>query len=790
MVRLFGVLDRKVIRDLWALRTQAVTIALLIAAGVAIFVMSLSNYRTLLRSQASHYTSERFAEIFASLKRAPLLVAERLRELDGIGVLEVRIVATVRIDHPDSVLPITGRMVSVPRTGQPVLNRLVIVEGQWIDPHHRDEVLLNEAFARARSLRPGDRVRVILNGRLQNFRIAGLALSPEFVFASRAGEPLPDDRNFAVLWAGEDAVAAAFDMEGAFNDIVTTLAPGASETGAIAAIDTILAPWGGTGAFGRADHPSHRFVEDELAEQRTLALITPILFFGVAAFLLAVVVGRMVEAQREQVAALKALGYPTGPILRHYILLVGLIAFAGAVVGGIVGDFFARSVIEMYRPYFRFPKLDHHLEPWVSVVAIVVSFAVAVAAVTRAVRRIVLLPAAVAMRAPAPPRFSAVGWASIGSDLLPPRWRLVMRGLVGRWVRTLLSIAGVALAVPLVVLGLFWFDALDYMIDLSFGRIERSDAVVTLNAPVPARAVNEVHSLTGVVAAEGQRIVPVRLRLGHRTYRTGLTGLAADADLRTSRTRELARVAVPADGLLLSRRLAERLGARPGDVITVEVLDGARPVREAVLAAVADDVLGFTATMELSALTRLMREGPSVNAIALKLDSVVTDELWPRLAAMPHVEAASAKSVWLRMFEERVVGLIRVSALILTGFGMLIAVGVVYNIARVSLQERAWELASLRVLGFTRGEVAGILFAELAVVVVAGVPLGLWLAGLIARTLLAARSTESFDIPPVIELSTLVIAAAVVAGAGLASAWAVRRRVDALDLVAVLKTRD
>ena len=168
---------------------------------------------------------------------------------------------------------------------------------------------MNAGFAEAWSIAPDDPISVILNGRIQTFRVAGIAHSPEFVYASRPGNPLPDDRTLVVLWADEDAVAAAFDMQGAFNNLTVSLAPGGSTPSVIAALDRHLEPYGAPGAYERRDQPSHRFLSDELAEQRTLAIAVPMVFFAVAAFLLNVVLGRLVESQREQIAALKALGF-------------------------------------------------------------------------------------------------------------------------------------------------------------------------------------------------------------------------------------------------------------------------------------------------------------------------------------------------------------------------------------------------------------------------------------------------------------------------------------------------
>lgn len=789
MVTPDSMLDRKALRDLWAMRAQALTIALLVTVGVAVFVMSVSNYDTLLRAQQNHYTQERFADAFVSLKRAPLSVAEALRLIDGVGILEPRVVASMRIDQPDSAIPITGRILSIPQEGQPLLNRLILRSGTWIDPIRTDQILVNEAFAESRGIRPGDGLRVILNGRLQHFEVAGIALSPEFVFATRPGDPLPDDRHFVILWAAQKTVATAFDMTGAFNDVVLTIAPGASETHVLAELDHALTGYGGTGAITRRDHASHRFLEDELTEQRTLAVLAPALFFGVAAFLLIIVVGRMVEAQRDQIASLKALGFPTGPILRHYFFFVGVIALAGALSGVIAGHVLAIQVVGSYRHFFRFPAMQHQLEAWVVIAAVSGSLLAALGAVLRSVTRIVLLPAAVAMRAPAPRLRSGAAWM-VSGRYWSARRLVALRGIFGRPWRSMMSIIGVGLAMPLVVIGLFWFDALAYMIDMTFYRIQRGDAYVTLNKAVPASSVDAFAALDGALLAEGQRVIPARLRFEHRTYRTAMTGLKTQSELNVPRQSDYRRVAIPQEGLLLSRRLAERLAARIGDVVTIEILEGARPMHEVTLTAISDDVLGMTAMMSVTALNTLMREGPMINAVAIRVDPVNRDVLLRKLSQTPAVATTALKALWLAFFQDRIVGLIRINAIVLTLFGGLIVVGVVYNTARIAFHERVTELASLRILGFTRAEVAGILLTELVVVVVLGIALGIVLSGWVVRLLLSARSTESFAIPPVIAPTTYAIAALAVLATSLASTWVIRKRINHLDLIGVLKARE
>jgi putative ABC transport system permease protein len=781
-----SVLDRKVVRDVWNLRGQVLTIALLVATGVTVLVGSVSTYASLLTAEESYYRDSRFADVWADVKRAPKSLGERLSEIAGLAIVETRVIKDVRVAWPQSDLSVSGRIVSVPSRGQPDLNRLHLAQGRWIDPLRRDEIMINAGFAETWSVKPGDTIDVILNGRIQTFRVAGIAHSPEFVYASRAGNPLPDDRTFVVLWAGEDAIAAAFDMEGAFNNVAASLAPGASAAAVTRALDERLDPYGAPGAYERRDQPSHRFLSDELAEQRTLAIAVPIVFFGIAAFLLNVVLGRLVEAQREQIAALKALGFPALPIGLHYVKFVAVVCALGSLAGVFVGIWYGQGMMNNYRPFFRFPELSYTFPAWLPVAAVLASMASAVAGVLAAVRRVLRLRPAEAMRPPAP---AALGHALSGGKLRPGA-KIVVRGIIGRPLRSLLTIVGMACAVPMIVLGLFWWDALNYMVQVQFDGIERGDAFVTFTDPLSSRAAREIGHIPGVLAVEGQRIVPVRLRAGHRTYRIGLTGLAEGSELRVPRDGRLNPVPLPRDGLMVSTGLAEKLGVGIGSNLTIEVLEGERPVHELPVVALVDEILGYSVYLEVGTLNRLMREGDLVSHAALRIDPALAVGVWQRLSEFPRVVSTSVKAVWLRVFDEKIARMVIISAVVLTTFGLIIAVGVLYNSARIALQERAWELASLRILGFTRAEVSRILLTELAIEMVVAIPLGLVMAQGVVGLLLGLRDNETFRIPAVISEATFASAALFVLGAGAVSSLMVRRRIDRLDLTSALKTRD
>ena len=786
-----SLLDRKLMRDIFAMRGQVISIALVVAAGVAVFVASISTYDSLLSGRDRFYADTRFPHIFVTLKRAPLSIVPRLGDIPGVAAVEPRIVRDVIVDWPAALLPVSARVISLNHAGDEPLARLHLRRGAAPGTNDTRAAVISEAFAEANGAAPGSEIRVILNGRLQAFHIAGVALSSEYVYAVKPGLPIPDDRFFAVLWVDRSAAEAAFDMKGAFNNLIISLAPGADPKPVIAELDRLLEPYGSVGAIERRDQPSNRFLEDELNQQKTMSITIPIIFFGVAAFLLNAALGRQVTAQREQIAALKALGFPTAPLVLHYLKLVAVIVLIGSALGIIGGLAFGRAMIFSYQGFFRLPALTFALTPWSAAAGTAISFAAAAFGVITALRKVVSTPPAVAMR-PAPPlRFRRSRLESLWpGGLLTPRRMMVLRNVTGRPLRALLTTLGIAFAVPMVVLGLFWRDAIDQMIEIQFNLVERGNSVVTFPHPLDRRIVGDLEREPGVLAAEGERIVPVRMRAGHRTYLTSVIGLPARGELRRPHDATLRPIEISPEGITLTRRLAERLGLAAGDILTIEVLEGKRHKRDVPVSALVDEVIGMASYMEIGTLNRLTGEGDVVSATALFVDPMSLPALSQRFKNLPVIESVAMKAYTLTSFLDKIANLVLVSAGILTGFAVIIACGVVYNSARIGLQERAWELASLRVLGFTRAEVARILFGEFMIEIALAIPIGIAMSQGIIDLIAHFHSNESFQIPGVIGARTFVAACIVVIAAAAASAYVVRRRIDRLDLVAVLKTRD
>jgi putative ABC transport system permease protein len=753
--------------------------------------MSLTTIRSLQMTMDTYYERYYFADAFSHVKRAPLTLAPRMAEIPGVARVQTRIVAEVTLDVPGLKEPASGRLISLPDRGDPVLNRLYLRSGRMVEPGRAGEVVVSESFALAHQFQPGDSVQAILNGKKRPLTIVGVVLSPEYVFQIRPGDLLPDEKRFGVFWMTYTELAAAFDMKGAFNDVSLALMPGASEEEVLLRLNRLTAPYGGDGAYGRSEQVSHHYLSDEVKQLKATGMIGPIIFLSVAAFLLNVVLSRLISTQREQIAALKAFGYSHWEVGLHYMKLVLFVVTVGTGLGTAVGAWLGKGLTEMYAKFYKFPVFLYEFDAGIVSLALLVASAAAVLGTLAAVRKAVKLPPAEAMRPEPPASFKPTLVERLGLQrFLSQPARMVLRNLERKPVQSLLSIFGISLAAAILVLGAFSEDSIFYLMEFQFEINQRQQVTVTFVEPTTTSVVHELDHMPGVRYTEPFRSVPVRLRNGQRHKRLGIFGLPPERHLNLVLDAHGKPAVLPPRGVVLSGKLAELLGLRVQDEVTVEVLEGQRVVRQVPVVGLIDDFAGTNAYMELDALNRMVGAGPCYSGAYLAVDGAETDRLYRQLKQTPRVAGVAVQSAAIQSFQDTVAENLLQMRTFNVIFAVIIACGVVYNTARISLSERSRELATLRVMGFTRGEISSILLGELGVLTVVAVGLGLVLGYGFAWLAARALATELFRIPLVIHPSTYAFAASVVLAAAVLSGLIVRRRLDHLDLVAVLKSRE
>ena len=784
-------INHKLYRDLFHLRGQMTAIALVVVCGVASFVSMRSTYHSLLISQTTYYATYRFADLFAGLKRAPESLSEQISRVTGVATVQTRIVMDVLLDVPGLNEPATGRLVSVPARRTPMLNDIFIRRGRYIEPGRDDEVIASEAFMEANKLNLDDRINAIINGRWKQLRIVGIGLSPEYIYEVRGGDIFPDNKRFGVFWMSRETLEHAFDLDGAFNDLSLTLARDAKSEEVISKVDMLIARYGGLGAYDREVQVSNRFISDEISQNRISANILPGIFLGIAAFLIYIVMSRLVGTQREQIALLKAFGYGDTTIGLHYLQLALVPVILGTLAGTAVGLYLGYQLTSMYSLFYHFPRLQYEVKPELILITFLLSIGAASLGAVMAVRRAIALPPAEAMRPEAPPRFRTGLIERIGFHrLFSPSIRMVLRNLERRPMKAILSSFGVALAVAMLIVGFYFYDAVDYIVKIQFNLVQREDMTVLFNEVKPSRSRFDIQHLPGVMRSEPFRAVPIRIRFEHRMRRTSLLGLTTPSTLRHLVDKDLQEFDVPPDGVVLTTRLAEVLGAHLGDSVTIEVLEGERPVRQATVTGFVDELVGISVYMDIRSLNGMMKEGNAITGSYLSVDPNISPKLYSLLKRTPAVAGVSIKDAALASFNDIISKSLLIFTAVFTVFACIISFGIVYNGARIALSERGRELSSLRVLGFSRAEIAVMLLGEQAIITLVAIPLGFAIGFGICALLPVALNTDLFRIPLVVNFKSYLLSFAVVVTASFLSGLLVRWRLRTLDLIAVLKTRE
>lgn len=784
-------LDKKLWRDLWRMRGQVLAIGLIMASGIGVLVMGLSTVEALDETAHAYYERYRFAHVFAQVKRAPKRLLADLAALPGVQTVEARVVASAVLDIDGFEEPVVGRLVSLPSTASPRLNLLTLRSGQIPAAHANDEVLISEPFARAHSLYVGDKISAVLNGAWRELRIVGTALSPEYVYAIGPGSLMPDDRRFGVLWLPELALQAAFDLEGAFNDVSISLLRGARTQDVISGMDRILDRYGGIGAYERADQLSNWFLMNEIKQLRTLSRILPTVFLAVAAFLTNMVLARLISLERSEIGLLKAFGYGRPQIAWHYAKFVLAIGAFGIVLGWIAGYWLGWYETKLYGEFYHFPFLLYRPAPTAFVIAALIGFGAALLGAMRTVYAAASLPPAEAMRPPAPPMFRRLGVARYSmAPRLEQLSRIIIRQ-VWRWpMRTLTTCGGIAMALAVLITSFQWLDAIDHMVDVYFRQAQSQDVTMIFSEPRSIEVANGAARLPGVRTVEPMRVVPAKLRFGWREQREALQALPMHQRLYRVYDANGTALTLPPEGLMISSMLAEMLGVSRGDRITVEILEGRREVLQIPVAGIFETYIGSPAYIEERALARLLRESQTVSALHLRVDSLQLTALLAELKMLPGLSAISLRAANIQMFDETMARTLMIFVSFFIVFSCALSVGVTYNAARIALSERGREFATLRVLGFTRAEISYLLLGEIALLAAIALPLGCFVGHLLARLIVAAFKTELYRVPFVLEGSSYGWAMIVTILATTVSAVLVRRRLDRLDLIAVLKTRE
>jgi len=791
-----SVLDRKLLRELrasWLLLTAIVSI---IAVGVACYVSMGATYHNLTEAQHRYYRQCRMADFWIDLKKVPLAELDALAELPGVAAIRPRIgfFATVDLEHVTK--PLNGMVLSLPDRREPVINNVVLQRGGYFTDRRENEVIVNEALAARHGLEPGDWIRLVLNNRRQELFIVGTAISSEFVYLLPPGGLAPDPEHFGVFYLKQTYAEDVFDFDGAANQVVGHLAPHVRDhpRQVLDRAERLLAPYGVFATTPLEDQASHKFLSQEIQGLWVFAIILPCIFLAVAALVLNVLLRRLAQQQRTVVGTLKALGYADRQVFVHFLKFGLAVGLGGGLAGCALGYWMADGYTQMYSKIYEFPELRSRFYPSLVAICVAISLGCAVVGSLQGTRTVLRLKPAEAMR-PKPPKsggailLERVGWLW---GRLSSGWRMVLRDVVRARTRTIAGVFATAMGSAVLVCGFMLADASYYLIDYQFKWILRSDVDLSFKDERGEDVLLEAAALPGVDLAEPIFNVACTFSNGPYRRKGAITGIAPDARLTIPRNRDAVPVGVPPGGLVMSRKLAEVLHLRQGDVVTVQPIKGLRRRHRVPVVRLSDSFFGTAVYADIHYLSRLVNEEFALSGVQLAVDRRPEREaaLYRELKRMPALEAVSARRDMVENLDKILVENmgIFISGLVL--FAGVVFFGSILNASLISLAERQREVATLRVLGYGPWQIGALLLRESMIVTLAGTLLGMPIGYGLSVLTAVAYNTELFRFPVVATPGTWVWTLLLAILFGLAAHAVVQIVVHRMDWLEALQAKE
>jgi putative ABC transport system permease protein len=705
-----------------------------------------------------------------------------------------RIVKDVNLDIEDEDEPRIGRIVSMPNREEDVLNDIILLEGRYFSEGKQNEVILSQRFAQENGLRIGDSIQASIDNKKHSLRIVGTGLSPEYVYMIRSVQELvPNFERFGILWVPQDFAETALDMNEACNNIIGTVEDPEQLDAILDSAEDVLDPYGVFAKLKRENQISNRFISDEIKGLEVMAKIIPGLFQGIAALILLVLLNRMVRKERTEIGLLKAYGHSNLAVAFYYVKYALVVSLTGCLGGFVIGQWLAGGMIRLYVEFYDFPILRSRIYPEVLARSFAIGIVFALFGALFAAIRAARVQPAESMR-PEAPKFAhrtilervTIVWRNLSFT-----WKMIVRNVSRNAFRASLNAFGVMISTGLLIMGFFSFDSMDYMLQFQFEEVQREDVKVSFESERGREALYEAMRFDNVRYAEPLLQYPFEIRSEWRKKDVVVIGLPDGAHLQKLIDSQERPVPVGESGLVLSERLARDLGVIAGDTLRVKPLMGRiAKERELTVSKIVAQYFGSSAYMNIDELSRVLDEPFTLNAVLLRMDRGMEEELNKQLKDVPGVAAVEIKGDSLKALEDTIEQSMMISNVMTIIFAAIIAFSIIYNITTVSLAERQRELASLRVLGFSTQEVGRILYHENFALCVVGLILGIPFGIGVCRLLVSAYDNELYRLPFHIANSTYVIATICSFLFVVVANLAVRHKIRRLDMVEVLKERE
>ena len=779
-------------REIRKSKGQFLAAAVVVFAGITMFVAVYMSYLNLKSSLEKFYDDYRFLHYYAEATHISPSVVRKVRKIKGVSEAYGRISQDVSADMGVD-RRVTVRLLSLPEYERPPINRLLVVSGRYIGSNPSDSCLVGEKFASFYKIRPGDKLKTIINLRTQEFRVAGIVSSPEFIYAMKSATAFtPSAEDFGIVYIQESMARSILGYGDTYNEVHVRFFAGADNDAAIDKIEYLLKPYGFIRGVQRKDQLSHSMVDGEIKQLEEMAWMFPAIFLTVAALIIYIMQKRVINHQRTQIGVMKAFGYRDYRILGHYLLYSLLVAVVGTIPAIWVGSWLGTQMTTLYNELFNIPVLEAKLDLEILMIAILISSAFCLLAGFQSTKKVLSIQPAQAMRPEAPKmgrRILLERWRTFWMQL-SFGWKMSIRNLFRSSQRTSFTILGMTFAVMFLLITLFFFDSIDYVFTQHFFMMQKQDYKVIFSKTVDYYDALELRTINGVRKVEPIMEIPVEIQNGWMKKESIVVGLPQGSDLTCLIGSQRQPVVLPKGGIMLAEPIADKLGVKAGDTVSMKILIGDLKEKRVKVAGTVKQYAGFNCFMNLHALGSLLEEGDFATGALLTIDKGDSRQVIRDLYKQPGVETVEGRLKKYESFME----LMEFNNLffgMMILFGVLMGFAIVFNTTVINIMERNRELASLRVLGYTRKETESIIFRENMLMGLVSLAPGIMLGRIICDLLAKQFSTDHlFAFEVVIYPRSFILTIASVFLYIVLAQWANRKSIYGLDMVEVLKNRE
>ncbi|MDQ2086240.1 FtsX-like permease family protein [Herbivorax sp. ANBcel31] len=785
-------LHKKMLRDLLKNKVAYLACSVIIAIGLMIFVSMENTYINLNKSMNYFYNEYNFADAFATVESMPLNHLRGITDIPGIEQVSGKLVKDVRVLFSDREDNVYLRLVSVDLEENERLNDIWLMEGTELEKSKRN-IWTGIKFYDANELNYGDDIEVIINGKVTELNVIGKAQSPEHVYVMKdITDFYPSDKEFGVAYIPYDVMETLFDFNGTINEISFKVDSSHSFEDIKSQLESRLKKYNVSNIVERKDQLSNFMLAEEMKQIEKMSSSIPILFLIVAAIILWIMLKRMVEHQRMQIGTLKASGYSSFQILMHYVSYSVVIGIIGGIVGGVFGFIISDVMIMMYQDIYSLPNLESEISVVYFLMGIIISVIFSSIAGVLGARGVLKLEPAESMCPPAPVSGKKILLENVNIfwEALTVQGKMAVRNIFRSKGRSLFTCMGIAFAFSLMAALFSFVNMFDVIIMDTFEYVQKYDMKVTfypLQNVTPI--IRELEAISDVDLAEPMWEVPVTLTNEHRKNDTIILGLKSNSELYHVVDEKKHRVTILEGGIMLAEPLAKKLDAKIGDILDVETPFTQKENLQIGVANIVPQYIGTNGFMILEDLNALLGHRDAGNSVLLRLPQESTGEIKNRLNESKIVtsieEIDQTREKYAELMEQAFIMLYVMALMaILTGFA------IIYNSGLISFSERERELASLRVMGMSNGEVMEVLSFEQIFLGIVGIVVGIPLTYFYNYLLVESFETDFYNFPMVVKPEVFLYA---LLGTVLATFFAylsIRKRVKNLSMVEVLKERE